>query len=260
MGKVLLTFAQGWVDSHCHLDYLQDDSDFAALVARAKAADIRHIIIPAVGRFNWARIAKLCEHQGYYPAYGLHPIAQDRHRPSHIDALERFIVQHHGIAIGECGLDYDIPADRNIQIDYFRAQLDLATRLNLPVIVHVRKSLDAVLYHLRAFPQVRFVVHSFTGSDQQLEQLLSQGGYIGVGGTCTYPRAKRLRRQLANIDAGRYLLETDAPYQPINGYQGQRNEPAKIVEVAKVLASLRQQTLADIKWQNWQNNQTFFGL
>jgi len=124
--------------------------------------------------------------------------------------------------------------------------------------LHARKALDAVLHHLQRGGNPRFVIHSFTGSDAQLARIFAQGGYIGIGGTSTYPRAARLQRQLTTVPADRYLLETDAPDQPLCGKQGAPNRPAYTADVAAHLARLRGETPAVISAQSETNANTFF--
>lgn len=237
--------APALVDTHCHLDFLANPS---AELARAAAARVRRIVIPAVAHWNWARIAALCaECPSLYAAYGLHPLYLADHKPSDIDALEAWLKAHPAVAVGECGLDYsvhDLP--RDAQQRYFEAQLDIAQRLNLAAVIHARKSLDAVLHTLRRYPRLRFVIHSFTGSDQQLAHIFAQGGIIGIGGTCTYPRAARLRRQIAALQPGQYILETDAPDQPLFGRQGKMNAPWLTAKVAEEVARLTGESPADV--------------
>lgn len=245
------------IDSHIHFDFF-DDEERAAQWARAQEAGVSQLMIPAVARAHWERIAAICAAQGFLPVYGLHPLYMAEHRPEDIAALAEFIRLHPCYGIGECGLDYYVPLDKKQQDYYFEAQIEIALAHDLPLIVHARKSLEAVLQTLKRYPKVRFVVHSFTGSDQQLAQLLDLGGYIGIGGTATYPRAQRLRRQLAVVPAERYLLETDAPDQPLFGYQGQYNEPMRVAEVAAVLAQLRGESPAQIAADSSRNFQRLF--
>ncbi|MDO4777510.1 MAG: TatD family hydrolase [Cardiobacteriaceae bacterium] len=234
-----------FTDSHCHLDF--PEFDLPQVMARCADAGVARIVIPAVAQWNWARIADLCAADSHcFAAYGLHPIYLADHREAHIAALEHWLAHHPAVAVGECGLDYfvDLPAAQ--QQWYFEAQLDIASRLHLPAIIHARRSLEAVLQTVKRFPGLRFVVHSFTGSDQQLDQLFALGGVIGIGGTCTYPRAARLRRQIARLQPGQYLLETDAPDQPLFGRQGQMNEPWLTAVVAEEVAQLTGQTSAEV--------------
>lgn len=245
------------IDSHIHFDFF-DASERAAQWARARAAGVSQLMIPAVGRAHWQKIADICAQEGFLPAYGLHPIYLDEHRPEDIAALDAFIRAHPCYGIGECGLDYYLPLDKARQRYYFEAQIEIAVAHDLALAVHARKSLDDVLHLLKRHPKARFVVHSFTGSDAQLARLLAMGGYIGIGGTATYPRAQRLRRQLAGLPQDRYLLETDAPDQPLCGYQGQYNEPARVAEVAAVLAQLRGETPQQVAADSSCNFQRLF--
>lgn len=231
------------IDSHCHFDFFtraQQDE----LWARAQAAGVETLLIPAVSRKTWPQAAEAAARFPLYAAYGLHPIFP--HQRADLAALDAWLDTHPAAAVGECGLDYTVAIDRREQQYCFEGQIAIAASRKLPLILHARKSLDAVLCTLRRYPDVRFVIHSFTGSDQQLAQIFHLGGYIGIGGTSTYPRAQRLRRQLAAVPSDRYVLETDAPDQPLCGYQGRYNEPALTAKVAENLAQLRGEPYAKI--------------
>lgn len=235
-----------FIDSHCHLDF--PSFDVAEELARGVANGVTHVVIPAVARMHWARIAAICAaYPNCFAAYGLHPLYLADHAREDIDALEQWVESYPAVAVGECGLDYsvhDLP--REPQQRYFEVQLDIARRLDLAVIIHARQSLEAVLQTLRHFRGLRFVVHSFTGSDAQLDKLFELGGVIGIGGTCTYPRAARLRRQIAALQPGQYILETDAPDQPLFGRQGKMNAPWLTAKVAEEVAQLRGEDLATV--------------
>ena len=233
------------VDSHCHLDF--PEFDLAAVLARCQAAGVGKIVIPAVAQWNWARIAGLCATDArLYAAYGLHPLYLSDHAAAHIAALEAWLDTHAAVAVGECGLDYAVQGDRARQQWFFEAQLDVARRYDFAAIIHARQSLEEVLHTLKRFAGLRFVVHSFTGSDQQLERLFALGGVIGIGGTATYPRAQRLRRQIARLQAGQFVLETDAPDQPLFGRQGRMNEPYLTRAVAEEVARLQGVTQEEV--------------
>ena len=243
-----------FTDSHCHLDWFTDP---AATVQEAQAADVARIVIAATTRARWVDVTRAARLPGVFAAYGLHPLYQAEHSDDDLHALETQIHNHPAVAIGECGLDF-LGGDSAAQRATFAAQIDIARRHHLPLLLHARKSLDAVLHHLQRACYPRFVIHSFTGSDAQLARILALGGYIGIGGTSTYPRAARLRRQLATAPADRYLLETDAPDQPLCGYQGEANRPARTALVAANLARLRGESLAAISRQSEANCNTFF--
>ena len=243
-----------YTDSHCHLDWFDDP---AAITAEAQAAGVARIVIAATTRARWADVARCTVLPGAYASYGLHPLYQDEHHDDDLHALESQIKSQPTVAIGECGLDF-LNGDSAAQRATFAAQLDIARRYQLPLLLHARKSLDAVLHLLKRGGNPRFIIHSFTGSDAQLSRILAQGGYIGIGGTSTYPRAARLQRQLAAVPADRYLLETDAPDQPLCGYQGEANHPARTALVAANLARLRGEPLDRISRQSEANCDAFF--
>ncbi len=228
-------------DSHAHLDDNAFADDRDAVIARAADAGVRTIVVPGVDAASWPRIQALCaDYPGLFPAYGLHPLFLASHRPEHLAALRRWCADHTPVAIGEIGLDLHAPGlDPAQQQHYFHQQLVLASELGLPVIVHARRAVEEVILALRRVPGTRGVVHSFSGSRQQAERLWEMGIHLGMGGPVTYERAQRLRRIVADMPLQYLLLETDAPDQPLAGFQGQRNEPARIGRVLACIAALR---------------------
>lgn len=230
-------------DSHCHLDAAEFDPDRTAVLARARAVGVGAQLLPAVDRASWPKIAELVAREsGLHAAYGLHPMFLARHDDADLAALPAFIAAHPTVAIGECGLDFFVAdLDRERQRRILRYQLELAARLDLPVILHGRRALDDLLAEVRNAGTLRGVVHSFSGSAEQARQWCRAGFLLGFGGPVSYPRAHRLRAVVANLPLAHLVLETDAPDQPLCGYQGQRNEPARLPEVLAVVATLRNQ-------------------
>jgi len=228
-------------DSHAHIDDASFASDRDAMFQRARDAGIRHIVVPAIDRTSWPRIASLAADQTcVLPAYGMHPIYLDEHRPEHLDELSAWLKAHRAVAVGEIGLDYFLPElDVEQQRFYFQQQLQIAREFDLPVIVHARRAMDEVTSTMRRMGGLRGVVHSFSGSQQQAERLWELGFYLGIGGPVTYERAQRLRHIVATMPVERLLLETDAPDQPGACHRGERNEPSNMVEVLHVIAELR---------------------
>jgi TatD DNase family protein len=229
------------IDSHSHFDASEFDHDRPAALARAHAAGVMEQVVPAVDAASWPTLQQVCRTlPGLHPAYGLHPMYLARHRDEHLDALHDWIARERPVAIGECGLDFFVTGlDAHTQQRYFEAQLRLARRFDLPVIVHARRAVDAVIATLRRIGGLRGVVHSFAGSPEQAAQLHRLGFLIGIGGPVTYPRAQRLRRLVASMPLEQLLLETDSPDQPGATHRGQRNEPAYLPEVLHVVAQLR---------------------
>lgn len=247
-------------DSHAHIDDASFASDRAAMFERAAEAGIRHIVVPAIDRASWAGIASLCaDYPQALPAYGLHPIFLEQHRPEHLDELGEWLKNHRAVAVGEIGLDYFLPElDVEQQRQYFHRQLHIARDADLPVIVHARRAVDEVTSSLRRLGGLRGVVHSFSGSLQQAERLWELGFHLGIGGPVTYARANRLRHVVATMPIERLLLETDSPDQPGACHRGERNEPANMVEVLKVIAELRGETPQAIAVATTRNARQLF--
>lgn len=229
------------VDSHCHLDAAEFDRDRDQVIARARDAGVARQVIPATVAAGWPKLRDLCaDGDGLFPAYGLHPMFLEEHRPEHLAQLRDWIERERPVAIGECGLDYFVDGlDHDAQQDYFDGQLALAREYALPVIVHARRAVDAVIAAIRRTGGLRGVVHSWSGSRQQAEQLWDLGFMLGIGGPVTYERARRLRGLVADMPLEHLLLETDAPDQPDSGIRGERNEPARLRAVCEVVAGLR---------------------
>jgi TatD DNase family protein len=183
------------------------------------------------------------------------------HRPAHLDALRAWIEREHPLAIGECGLDFFVEGlDEDEQRRYFEGQLRLAREFDLPLIVHARRAVDAVIASVRRVGRLRGVVHSFSGSPEQARQLWQLGFLIGLGGPVTYERANRLRALVRTMPLDYLLLETDAPDQPDAGIRGQRNEPARLPVVRDVIADLRGAAPEDIAAATTRNAERLFAL
>ena len=250
------------IDSHSHIDTEAFDVDRAAVLARAVGAGVDRQIVPAIAHSGWAKLKDLCAaHTGLYPAYGLHPMFLAEHAHAHLDVLPRIIEQEQPVAIGECGLDLFVDGlDQATQMMYFTRQLELARHYDLPVVVHARRAFDEVAACIRRIGNLRGVIHSFSGSTQQADAFYKLGFMLGIGGPVTYPRASRLRELVANMPAEFLLLETDSPDQPLSGHQGERNEPARLVEVLSVVSELRGESQGETARTTTRNAERLFGL
>jgi TatD DNase family protein len=250
-------------DSHCHLDAAEFDRDRDAVIARAQAAGVMRQLVPAVTAASWPKLRDICAGTaGLFPAYGLHPMFLAAHRDQHLLQLRDWIERERPLAIGECGLDFFIDGlDPAAQQRFFHGQLELAREYALPLIVHARRSVDAVIAAIkRGGSGVRGVVHSFSGSADQARQLAQLDFMIGLGGPVTYDRANRLRKIAAGVPIEWLLLETDAPDQPDAGIRGQRNEPARLATVLQTIAELRDEDPAVIAAATTANAERLFGL
>ena len=250
------------IDSHSHLDATEFDADRTQVLARARAAGVTRQIVPAVAYATFDTLRTLCNaEKGLYPAYGLHPMYLAEHRPEHLEELARWIENEKPGAIGECGLDFYVEGlDADTQRLYFRRQLELARDCGLPVILHARRALDEVIAGVRRIGKLSGVVHSFSGSTEQAQQLWKSGFYLGIGGPLTYPRARRLREIVTTMPLEFLLLETDAPDQPLHGHQGARNEPALLADVCACVAELRGVSYDAIAEATMKNCERLFRL
>lgn len=248
------------VDTHSHLDVAEFDGDRDAVVARARAAGVEAQVVPAIDHAGWPGLRAACAaHGGLHAAYGLHPMFLSMHEAAHLDALGHWLERERPVAVGECGLDYYVEGlDREAQAFYFDAQLAIARTFDLPVVVHARRAVDAVIAAFRRHPGIRGVVHSFGGSIEQARQLWGLGIHLGIGGPVTYPRANTVRRVAASIPLEQLVLETDAPDQPLSAHRGERNEPARLVAVCAAIAELRGMDAADLAAATTRNATALF--
>ena len=250
------------IDSHSHFDAAEFDADRAEAHARARAAGVAGQVVPAVDAAGWPKLRQVCRDlAGLYPAYGLHPMYLQAHRPQHLADLRTWIERERPVAIGECGLDYFVEGlDADSQQRYFDGQLALAREFELPVIVHARRAVDAVIAAIKRVGGLTGVVHSFSGSPEQATQLHTLGFLLGIGGPVTYERANRLRKTVATMPLEQLLLETDSPDQPGAAHRGERNEPAYLGEVLEVVAGLRGMAPDTLANATSANAQRLFGL
>ena len=250
------------IDSHSHFDAAEFDSDRSAAHARALAAGVGQQVIPAVDAAGWPKLRDICRaNAGLFPAYGLHPMYLRGHRREHLDELRAWIERERPVAVGECGLDFFVEGlDADTQRDYFEGQLKLAREFDLPVIVHARRAVDAVIVAIKHVGRLRGVVHSYSGSAEQARQLHDLGFLIGLGGPVTYDRANRLRKLAASVPLESLLLETDAPDQPDARHRGERNEPARLPFVCETIAVLRGVDPAEIARATTDNARRLFTL
>ena len=250
------------VDSHSHLDAAEFDGDRDAVIARARAAGVCRQVLPAVEAAGWPKLREVCASgPGLFAAYGLHPMYLHSHRDEHLAELRVWIERERPVAVGECGLDYFVQnLDPGAQSHFFDGQLRLAREFDLPVIVHARRAVDAVIAAIRRIGGLRGVVHSFSGSMQQARQLAQAGFLLGLGGPVTYERAHRLRKLAATMPLEWLLLETDSPDQPDSAMRGQRNEPARLVRVLASIAELRGITPGELAKATSANAERLFHL
>jgi len=248
----------GWIDTHCHLDAQEFDADRAAVVDRARAAGVSRLVLPAVQADHFDRVRELAHAVDGAYALGIHPLYVERAVDADLqrlrDALQALRSDPRLVAVGEIGLDHFVPdLDLAKQQHFYLAQLALARDVGLPVILHVRRSADALLKGLRQVRVRGGIAHAFNGSAVQAGQFVALGFKLGFGGAMTHERALQIRRLAASLPDAAIVLETDAPDIPPqwlyrNAQQRAdapqaRNEPAELPRIAATLAALRGWTL-----------------
>ena len=229
------------IDSHCHIDVAEFDEDREVVLQRARKLGVAGIVVPGIRSADWGALLELCgSHPGLYPALGLHPVFMEQHTDGDISMLEDLLPEHPVVAIGEIGLDYFVEGlDRAAQQSLFEAQLAVAQDANLPVILHVRKSHDAVLETLRRIPVRGGICHAFNGSLQQAARYIETGFRLGFGGMLTFDRSVKLRALARELPVEALVLETDAPDMTVVQHRGERNSPEYLPYCLSALARVR---------------------
>lgn len=252
------------IDTHCHLDDPAFDEDRDAMLARAREAGVEAFVIPSVTLERIPAALRLAErHPGIYVAVGIHPHAASAFSSGALAQLREWARHPRVVAIGEIGLDfYRDLSPREAQREAFRAQLELAGELGLPVIIHQREAREAVMEELErwvaAHPGARGILHAFSGDAAMARTAVAWGFALGIGGPITYPRAEALREAVQTAGITALVLETDAPYLPPQPYRGHRNEPAYLRFVVETLARLLGLSLEHIAEQTTRNARRIF--
>jgi TatD DNase family protein len=209
------------IDTHCHIDAAEFVGQAAFLRTRAAHLGVGHCIYPAVEVANFAAVRNAAHALNDSYALGIHPIYTPQAADEDLDRLDQALTQalREGdtrlVAVGEIGLDYFVPALcqaplRDKQMRFYRAQLKLARKHGLPVILHVRKSADQLLSGLNDINVSGGIAHAFNGSDQQAQRMVERGFALGLGGAVTYEHATQLRHLCSTLPASAIVLETDA--------------------------------------------------
>ena len=236
--------------------------DIGGVLKRAAQKGVSAIIVPAVETSSWKRVAELSEYPAVYPALGLHPWCADERLDA--DMLGKLLIETGSVAVGEIGLDYKIEnPDRTTQITVFRLQLDLASELGLPVILHCRGAFDemlSILSETRYNGRITGVVHAYTRGRQLAERFLKLGFYLAFGGALTRLRAKRARSSAAAVPIHRIVLETDSPSIGMDGVEPERMEPAHVARIAETLAQLRGISFEEVTFETERNARELFNI
>ena len=271
-----------WIDSHCHLDAPEFAHDRLEVLQRAQAQGVAACVMPAVQAKDFDALSQFARSTGQPYALGIHPLYVPQAQASDLALLEQHLqaalsLNEAGtasdprlVAVGEIGLDHWVPSlcepeMRDKQEFFYNAQLKLAKTYKLPVILHVRKSADALLKGLRRHKVLGGIAHAFNGSLQQAQVFVELGFALGFGGAMTYERALQLRQLARALPLEAIVLETDAPDIPPHwlyrtqsqrqseGLPQGRNEPSQLPQIGAVLAQLRGASIEHVATATVQN-------
>jgi TatD DNase family protein len=256
------------VDTHCHLNFGSYKDDLDAVLQRAQTAGVDRIVIPGIDLATCKEVLQLADHySGLYAAIGIHPNSTADFHTEMIDSLRVYAQAQPIVAIGEIGLDYhwdDSPQAQ--QFAAFEAQLELASELGLPVIIHNREASEDTMRILEAWVQhspprgCPGVLHSFSAPVEIAERALAAGFMLGFTGPITYKNADGLRRIATLTPLDRMVVETDGPFLTPTPYRGKRNEPAYVPLMVERLAGLKQLTVEEIAHHTTANAVRLFNL
>lgn len=259
---VMVCMPAEFFDSHCHFDFTEFDGQREMQWAECVEQGILGMLIPGITPAQWEVSYAITDcYQGVWMAAGIHPwwVASSTVPKSNdwSDILQR----KKCVAIGECGLDLAIETPLGQQQVIFEQHIQLAIEHHLPLIIHVRQAHHYVIRLLKKYrPKRGGVIHGFTGSKELAMEYWMMGFYLGVGGSITYPRAKKTRAAIQSLPLESLVLETDAPDMPLHGHQGQPNSCLRIIDVAQSLAVLRSEKLDHIAQVTTENSHSLFNI
>lgn len=249
-----------FTDSHCHLTM----SDARAALERARAEGVRGFVVPATKLEDAPQTVAIARHHDdVWCAVGFHPHEAKDCDDGAFEAIERLARQPRVVAIGEVGLDYHyMHSPRETQREVFLRHIALARRLDLPVIVHNRESTEDLVELLGSEEArgARGILHSYTESLEVARKLIDLGYFISFSGIVTFRTAEPLREVARALPHDRVLIETDTPYLAPVPFRGRENEPAYVVKVAELLATLWGVSVEEVAAQTTANFENAFSV
>lgn len=250
-------------DTHAHLNDQEAFADVAPVLARARSAGVRRIVVPSYDRASCLRALALCEqYPGLYAAVGFHPNDAQSVTEQDLVDLAQWLSHEKVVAVGEIGLDYHYDTPRDVQIGLLQVQVDMAKRAGKPVIIHDREAHEDIVRILgeQGVDQVGGIMHCFSGSVEMMHQCLALNLHISLGGPVTFKNAKKPVQVAQAVPAQRLLVETDSPWLAPHPHRGKPNEPAYVQLVAQTIAQVRAVTEETLAQETWRNACEVFGL
>lgn len=250
------------IDSHCHLTDEAFDDDRLFILNDLSNFGLRGIINPATNLTDSKMAIELAEkYDNFYAMVGIHPEEVDEITEKDLEELENLAQNEKVIAIGEIGLDYYWKDDnKEHQKEIFIHQLELARKVEKPAVIHVRDSKDDVIEILKDYQDLKIQIHCFSDDLETLEKYMEMGFFISIGGVVTFNNGTNEQNAARNVPIERLMLETDSPYLTPEPYRGLRNDPRRLVEVARTVADLRDMKIDKLAKKTYNNTKEFFNL
>ncbi len=250
------------IETHCHLDYLEDDA-FADAIQSAKDVNIERIITIAVSPDNLETVMNITrENEMIWGTQGIHPHDADHYNDDVDQQIRENALDNKIVAIGEIGLDYYYDhSDRAKQREAFERQLQIAIDLSMPIVVHTREAdedMQAILQNFVGQMPKRGVIHSFTSGIDLAKYCLDQGFHLGFNGISTFKTAENVREVVDITPVEKILFETDAPYLTPVPYRGKPNEPKYLPFIAENISVVKNIPIDELLPQVWKNSIELF--
>lgn len=258
-----------FVDSHAHIDGPEYDEDRYEIIERARDAGVLRILNVGTGDPHSGSLERAVavaeKYEGLYAAVGVHPHDAKLFDDDAAQRVRNLVNRNPDvIALGEIGLDYHYDhSPRDIQREVFIKQLRMAREERVPVIIHSRAADDETVEVLKSEwsdVDARGIMHCFGGTPQMAESVMALGFFVSFAGNVTFKKAENLREAARHVPLDRLLIETDCPYLTPEPFRGRRNEPARVVEVARCLANLHGITINELAQVTTQNFNRLFEL
>ena len=253
-----------FVDTHCHLFSPDFGADLDMVIENAKSNGVDYIIVPATDLETSKKVIDLVDKYDFiYGAVGIHPHDSKDWNSSFLNDIEEFSKHSKIVAIGEIGLDYYYDfSPKEKQIEAFKAQLDLAVKRNLPVIIHNREADDDMMSILKSYAGtgLRAQLHCYSSSLENANDLIQMHHFISFTGNITFNKMENLRHIISNVSLDHILIETDSPYMAPTPFRGKRNEPAHVRLVAEKIAELHKITPEEVGMVTSFNAFKLFGI
>ena len=248
------------IDSHAHLTSEEFNEDRLFILRDLSNFSIEAVINPGVNLENSRENVRLAkEFKNFFAQVGIHP--PDVSEMGENDLAEIEILAKDAVAIGEIGLDYYWTTEtKELQKEVFINQLEMARRLNKPVVIHNREATEDIIDILKDYTDLKVQIHCFSTDEKSLKTFMDWGFYISIGGVVTYGNGYNEKQAAALVPIERVMLETDSPYLTPDRYRGVRNDPRKIIEVARKIAEIRGMKLSKVAKWTTKNAREFFDL